>query len=469
MFQTVIGLEIHVQLKTKSKMFCGCNNNAENAAPNTLVCPVCLGLPGVLPVPNAQAIEWTLKTGQALNCQIGEFAKFDRKHYFYPDLPKGYQISQYDAPFLLGGYLEIPTDSGTKKIRLIRIHLEEDAGKLLHDGNDTLVDLNRAGTPLMEIVTEPDISSPQEAKTFLQVLRSILRYLDVSDADMEKGHLRADANISITDNRQLSTNNKLGTPVEIKNLNSFRSIERALIFEEKRQIGEIEAGRKIVKETRGWNDAKGETISQRSKEQAQDYRYFPEPDIPPYFVKKVFNLDKIKNELPELPQQKQEKYVSKMGIPLQDAQILAIDKQLAEYFEQVAKEVNPKIAANWIINELKSDAIIKVSPEYLIELLQMLQKEVISGKIAKEVMQEMTETGAKASQIVKEKNLAQTGDVKEIGQIIEKVIKENPQPVADYKNGKMAAFGFLVGQIMKQSRGKANPAVVNKILKEKID
>lgn len=460
-FRTTIGLEIHVQLKTQSKMFCGCNNNAEGAEPNTLTCPVCLGLPGALPVANRQAIEWTIKTGLALNSKIAEFSKFDRKHYFYPDLPKGYQISQYDLPFCVGGEVEIDTPVGKKIINLTRIHLEEDAGKLIHSGSDSLVDLNRAGTPLMEIVTEPEIGSAAEAKIFLQELRSILRYLDVSDADMEKGHLRCDGNISV------SSNDDLGTPVEIKNMNSFRMIERALSFEEKRQIQEIEAGHKISKETRGWDDSKGETYSQRSKEAAQDYRYFPEPDLPPFELHKAFNMDKIKSEIPELPEAKRVKY-QKIGLSLQDAEFLSIDQTMAKYFEAVSESVSPKLAANWIINELKLDGLLIIAPEKLIELLKIIEDGTISGKIAKDVLVEMIASGKTSGEIIKEKGLAQIGDETEIAKIVDKIFSENSAVVASIKAGKGQALGFLVGQVMKETRGQANPSIVSRIINEKL-
>lgn len=462
-YQTVIGLEIHVQLKTKSKMFCRCDNNAEQAAPNTLVCPICMGMPGTLPVANEKAIEWTLKTGLALNCEIAEFSRFDRKHYFYPDLPKGYQISQYDKPFCTQGFLEIDNQGGMKKISIRRVHLEEDAGKLLHPRgvNYSLVDLNRAGTPLMEIVTEPEINSPAEAKIFMQELRSILRYLDVSDADMEKGHLRCDANISI------EIDGKEGTPVEIKNMNSFRMVERALAYEEKRQKEELETGNKIIKETRGWNDAKGITYSQRSKEFAQDYRYFPEPDLPPYDPNKAFNIDQLQKELPELPAEKRKKYVE-IGLPIQDAAIVSIDKSMAEYFEKVAEKVSPKLAANWVINELKSDGILDIAPENLILLLEKLEKGEISGKISKEILSLMHDTGKKPGEIIAEKGFEQIGGEDELGEIIDEIISQNEKSVADYRAGKTEVLGFLVGQVMKKTKGQANPQVVNQILIKKL-
>ena len=459
--KTVIGLEIHVQLKTKSKMFCGCGNNAEEAQPNTLVCPVCLGLPGALPVANRQAVEWTVLAGLALNCQIAETSKFDRKHYFYPDLPKGYQISQYDQPFCLGGYLEIISGENPKKINFRRIHLEEDAGKLIHVDNTSLVDLNRAGTPLMEIVTEPEISSPAEAKIFLQELRSIMRTLDISDTDMEKGHLRCDANISI------AIDDKEGIPTEIKNINSFRMLERALVFEEKRQKEVLTTGGKIIKETRGWNDQKGETYSQRSKEQAQDYRYFPEPDLPPFEVHKVFKVEKLKEELPELPAEKRKRY-QKMGLKAEDAAILVLDKQISVYFEKIVQKVDAKLAANWIINELKLDGLLVITPENMIELLKKLQSGEITGKIAKEILVEMISSGNSATNIIAEKGYKSVGDKDEIGKIVDKVIIQNEKSVTDYRGGKIEALGYLIGQVMRESHGSANPQIVNEIIKEKL-
>ncbi|MCL5407498.1 MAG: Asp-tRNA(Asn)/Glu-tRNA(Gln) amidotransferase subunit GatB [Patescibacteria group bacterium] len=471
-YKTIIGLEIHVQLKTQSKMFCGCNNKAEEAKPNTLVCPVCLGLPGVLPVANRQAIEWTLKTGLALNSKIAEKSKFDRKHYFYPDLPKNYQISQFDLPFCTGGYLEIRNKKEEiRKINLTRIHLEEDAGKLIHTENATLVDLNRAGTPLMEIVTNPEISSPQEAKIFMQELRTILRFLSVSDANMESGHLRCDANISVAEIRNEKW--EIGIPVEIKNMNSFKMVERALAYEEKRQRQLLEKGEKIVKETRGWNDGKGETYSQRSKEYAQDYRYFPEPDIPP-FETVEFNLAKIKEEMPELPAEKRKRYIDDLGLAPQDAAVLTLDKQMAEYFEEVATKVSPKLAANWVINELPnhkphlSGEGGQIKSGNLIELLQLIEKGEISGKIAKNVLAEMVTNGKNASEIIKEKGLGQVSNESEIIKIIDEVSKENQKSVEDFKKGKKEALGFLVGQVMKKTQGKANPQIVNKLLNERI-
>ena len=474
MFKTIIGLEIHVQLKTKSKMFCGCDNNAEKAPPNSLVCPVCLGLPGVLPVANRQAIEWTLKTGLALNAEIAKVSRFDRKHYFYPDLPKNYQISQYNMPFARNGELEIRNSKfEIRKIKITRIHLEEDAGKLIHTEDATLVDFNRAGTPLMEIVTEPEISSPQEAKIFLQELRSILRYLGVSDAEMEKGHLRCDANISLMQNAKVKNQNdnakfkNLGTPVEIKNLNSFRMVERALSYEEKRQKEILERGEKVVKETRGWNDSRGETYTQRGKEFVQDYRYFPEPDIPPFETSK-FDLKKIKSEIPELPPAKRQRYMRDFGLSLPDAAILSSEAAMAAYFEKIAGSVNGKLAANWTINELKMEGLLVVKPEYMIELLKKIANSEISNNIAKEVLAKMITSGESPEIIISKKGIKQITSAEELTKIIDTVLTENEKTISDYRNGKMEAFGFLVGQVMRKTQGQANPELVNQILKERI-
>lgn len=469
MFKTVIGLEIHVQLKTKSKMFCGCNNNAENAAPNTLVCPVCLGMPGVLPVANKQAIEWTLKTGLALNCKMPETSKFDRKHYFYPDLPKNYQISQYDMPFCLKGHIDIRNEKGENTtINITRIHLEEDAGKLIHSGNSSLVDLNRAGTPLMEIVTEPEISSPAEAKIFMQELRSILRYLDVSDADMEKGHLRCDANISV------SLNDKLGTPVEIKNLNSFRMVEKALAFEEKRQIKLLENGEKVSKETRGWDDSKGITYSQRSKEIAQDYRYFPEPDVPPFEIK-YFNIENLKKEIPELPAQIRQKLVDKK-VSHECAMILAENQNLFKVYNKISNSLADKhhpLLALAIVNNYFgfdfNDEDFTVSSEY--------------GKAIMAISEGLTKNDfSKVVKLIHEESLSYDEAIKHLGinlenknnenliiSAVEKVISENSSAVSDYQSGKYEVLGFLVGKIMQETKGQANPQIVNKILKEKLE
>ena len=482
-YKPTIGLEIHVQLKTKSKMFCGCDNRSyakasdgkfAEVAPNTLVCPVCMGFPGVLPVANKEAIDWTIKTALALNCQIAKQSKFDRKHYFYPDLPKNYQISQYDSAFSQNGMLIIKNSGGeSNKIRIRRIHLEEDAGKLIHPkGADySLVDFNRAGTPLMEIVTEPDITSPHEAKLFLQELRTIIRYLEVSDADMEKGHLRCDANISLA-----LPEAKLGTPVEIKNMNSFRMVERALEYEIARQTKILESGEKVQQETRGWNDEKGITVSQRSKELAPDYRYFPEPDLPP-FVFGHKEIAKLKNDLPELPEERQKRYTQKYKLTQKEADVLTNERELGDYFEElVAQKISPTKAANWVLGELlcylnKNNLLIsenRVLPAQLANLISKIDKGDISGTIAKDIFKEMLKTGKNAGDIIKKQGIKLIDDMGAIKKIVQKVINENPKALSDFQKGKATALQFLIGQVMRETRGQVNPQTIKKILEEKI-
>lgn len=486
-YETIIGLEIHAQLKTESKMFCSCDNFSVETEPNKNTCPTCLGMPGVLPIANKKAIQWTYLLGMALNGKIAEKFNFERKNYFYPDLPKAYQITSSTAPPVIGGYLEIE-DDGLKKIRINHIHLEEDAGKLVHPKNDSysLVDLNRAGTPLLEIVTEPDLRNPREARIFMQDLRSILRYLGVSDANMEQGNLRCDANISLRPCGQ----KEYGIKVEIKNMNSFKMIERALEYEVWRQTNSLKENKKIVQETRGWDDSKGKTLSQRSKEEANDYRYFPEPDIPPIhpYEKKDFDLGEIKDWLPELPKDKTRRFISEYVLSEKDAGTLTSDLELARYFEQVLEEM-PEIAendnikrlkakkvSNWIISELLAklnNASIgitecKISHKNLAELIEKIDSGEISGKIAKEVFADMFETGKSAEIIIKEKRLSQISDVTEIEKIILTVLNENQGPVQDYRAGKEKAFGYLIGQIMAKTKGQANPKLVNEILRKKL-
>jgi len=474
-----IGLEIHAELNTSSKMFCSCANNA--GEPNSNICPVCSGQPGTLPVINKQAIIKTIKTGLALNCQIPLKSKFDRKSYFYPDLPKGYQISQYDQPLCLNGHLEI----NSREIKINRIHLEEDAGKLIHNDNYSLVDLNRAGVPLIELVTEPDIFSAQEARLFAEELRLILRYLDVSDADMEKGQLRVDANVS------LSETNELGTKVEIKNINSFKAIEKAISYEIERQKKILESKGKIVQETRGWDENKQETLSQRSKEESHDYRYFPEPDLPPIIINdKEFNLEEIRKSIPELPALKRERL--KKEYNLDQVDILINDKPLSYYYEKVASELRSwikeadlkesvsqeeffkatNIASNYLLSDfkglIKGKKETKVTPENFAEFIHLIYKKKISSKIAKEVLREMVSSGADPSRIIQDKNLTEIIDESEIETIIEKVINDNQKAVNDFKQGKKESFQFLVGQIMAKTKGKANPSIAGKILEKKI-
>ncbi|MFA5157959.1 MAG: Asp-tRNA(Asn)/Glu-tRNA(Gln) amidotransferase subunit GatB [Patescibacteria group bacterium] len=472
-FKTTIGLEIHCQLKTKSKMFCSCDNDAEGKEPNQLTCPVCLAMPGTLPVANREAIEMTVMTGIAMGCEIPKESKFDRKHYFYPDLPKGFQISQYDQPLCKGGMVEIkfeirnPNDesnlkSEIRKIRLNRIHLEEDAGKLIHPkGKDySLVDLNRAGTPLMEIVTEPDIISPAEAKKFMEELQLVVRYLGVSDADMEKGHLRCDANISV------QKNGKSSPIVEIKNLNSFRFVEQALLFEEKRLRDDYDNWpEKRQKITRGFDSDKGTTFEQRRKEEAADYRYFPEPDVPPIsFTEDQLNI--LKSKVKKLPKVQHQKYIS-AGIRDDVADKIIRQPHLVEYLEN-AKELE-KDLVTFVAEQVKADDTKKVSILDLADLVNLTKAGIISKTVAKEVYGEMVNTGKKAAEIIKEKGLEQVSDNSELESQINEVIKENPELVEKYKSGKTSVIGFFVGKVMQKTKGKANPQLLNNLLKEKLD
>jgi len=486
-YETTIGLEIHTELKTKTKMFCDCLNNPDETNPNVNVCPICMGHPGTLPVINREAVKKAVKTGLALNCSIPEYSKFDRKNYFYPDLPKGYQISQYDQPFCVKGYLKIDG----KKIGITRVHLEEDTGKLIHPvgADHSLVNFNRAGVPLMELVTEPDINSAQEARRFAEELQLILRYLDVSDADMEKGQMRVEVNISLNKGGK-----KLGTKVEIKNINSFRSVERGIEFEIKRQAEALESGQKIVQETRGWDDVKGITVSQREKEEAQDYRYFPEPDLPTHHFKTTDPVNKIKAEITELPQRKRERFKKEYGIDERNIEIFIQNRQFGEYFEKVMSEFVSwlkdegmkkkiskedffkisKFCANYLITDLQGllagtkidDKDFIITPENFAEYITLIYEGKISSKIAKMVLAEMYKNGADPSNIIKEKGWTQVDDQSEIEKIIKEVIFKNQKAVDDFKKGKENAFQFLVGQIMAQSRGKANPEIVRDILKK---
>lgn len=494
-YEVVIGLEIHAQLKTESKMFCRCSNKIAVTSgdrglaleePNTRVCNVCLGMPGSLPVANKKAVEWTLLLGLALGAEIPEEFNFERKNYFYPDLPKAYQISSATNPPVIGGSLEVETNKGIKEVRLNHIHLEEDAGKLIHTDDDySLVDLNRAGTPLMEIVTEPDISSPEEAKVFLQSLRGILRYLQVSDADMEKGQMRCDANISL----KKKGAKELGTKVEIKNINSFKMVERAIEYEIERQSDILDDKKKVLQETRGWNDAKGKSISQRSKEEAMDYRYFADPDLPIVLLSKEkgdIDTKELESLIPELPKEKRVRFVKEYGLIEKDAFTLTSDHDLANYLERTVEEIEStdknsetkrkmaKKASNWILNELlgklnvNGESIVetKILPQHLAKMIELIEKGDISGKMAKEVFDEMFDTGKEPESIVEEKGLSQISGEDELEGIIKDILKNNEASVEDYKKGKMNAIGFLVGQVMKETKGKANPKIVNEILKK---
>jgi len=473
-YEVVIGLEIHAELSTQSKAFCGCSTKF-GAAPNTQCCPICIGMPGALPVINKRALEYTVKAGLALNCSIARYTKMDRKNYFYPDLPRACQISQYDVPVCQNGYLDIAVNGSTRRIGINRIHLEEDAGKLLHDqyADSTLVDLNRSGVPLIEIVTEPDLRSAEEAKAFLETLRSILRYIDVSDCKMEEGSLRCDVNISVRPEGQ----KEFGVRTEMKNLNSFRAVYRAIEYEANRQITILEEGGTVLRETRRWDDGVGKSFSMRAKEHAQDYRYFPEPDLPAIEIDDRW-VEEIRKQIPELPAQKQRRYVEEYGLPEYDAGILTSSRDLADYFESCVKLYeNPKAISNWLmgdflrlVNEKNMEiSSVPVTAESLVKLLKLVDSKVISGPIAKTVFEEMFNTGKDPEAIVEEKGLKQISDRDELVNVIKKVLAENPKSVEDYKKGKKKALGFLVGQTMKATKGKANPQLVNEILLEELE
>lgn len=461
-YEAVIGLEVHVQLKTKSKIFCGCSTNF-GAEPNSQTCPVCLGLPGVLPVLNKRVVEYAVKAALALNCQITKSCKFHRKNYFYPDLPKAYQISQYDEPLAKEGYLEIQE----AKIDIIRVHLEEDAGKLIHTAEkSSLVDFNRCGIPLIEIVTRPELKTPQQAYEYLTILKSILEYMEISDCNMEEGSLRCDANVSIKPIGQT----KLGIKTEVKNMNSFKAVEKALTYEIERQI---KVNGEIIQETRLWDEKKQITTPMRTKEKAHDYRYFPEPDLVPLEVSQEW-INEIKTTIPELPQAKRKRFIEEYGLPPYDAGVLTATKQLAEFFERTTKLYpNPKIVSNWIMTEVLAISNLeitqsKLTPTHLAEMLKLIDKGTISGKIGKEIFPEIFKTGKMPNEIIQEKGLIQITDEDEIVKIIDKVIAENPKAVEEYKAGKKQILGFLVGQVMKQTKGKANPKLTNIVLQEKL-
>ena len=476
-YEIVIGLEIHTELKTNSKIFCGCSTKF-GSEQNTNVCPVCLGLPGVLPVINEKVVEFAVKAGLALNCEILPFSKFDRKNYYYPDLPKNFQTSQYDLPIAVNGYLDIEVNGETKRINITRIHMEEDAGKLVHSGatisssDSALVDYNRTGVPLLEIVSEPDIRSAEEARAYLEKVKAILEYLDVSDCKMEEGSLRCDANISLRPHGQAA----LGTKAEIKNLNSFRSVQRGIEYEVIRQEEILDDGGRVIQETRTWDENKGITASMRSKEQAHDYRYLPEPDLVPIMVDPA-RVAEIRANLPELPDARKQRLMNDYGLSEYDAGIITASRAVADYFDQsVQNKGDAKVVANWLMGEvskhLNSEGITildcPVSPKQLTELLALIEKGTISNKIAKTVFEEMWTSRKDAEVIVKEKGLVQISDSSEIVAIVEGVIAANPQSVADYKAGKDKAIGFLVGQIMKQTKGRANPDMVNTLLRERL-
>ena len=472
-YEAVIGLEVHAQLLTKSKVFCGCSTEF-GKPPNTNVCPICLGHPGVLPVLNKKAVEFTVLMGLAVNCRINEKSVLARKNYFYPDLPKGYQISQYELPVCEDGFIAVDSDGSQKKIRIKRIHLEEDAGKSIHDqGYETLVDLNRCGTPLMEIVSEPDLRTAKEAYSYLYKIRQIVQYLGICDGNMEEGSLRCDANISV----RLKGEDKLGTKTEVKNMNSFKSVERAIDHEIGRQIEILEEGGEIVQETLLWNADLNEAFSMRSKEEAHDYRYFPEPDLLPVVVSEQWKKE-IAERLPELPDERKEKLISKYILPEYDAEILTQTKSVADYFENVVSFTNDfKSASNWImgdvlkvINEQKIDIKdFPVSPDKLAKLINLIGDGIISGKIAKEIFPIMLSEEKDPEAIIKEKNLIQITDVSSIENIVEKIIESHQDEVKQFLEGKEKVLGFFVGQIMKETKGKANPKLVNELLHKKLN
>ena len=476
-YEAIIGLEVHVQVRTQTKMFCGCPNRY-GQEPNTMVCPVCLGYPGVLPVPNREAIRKTVMAGLMCHCEIAEYSKFDRKNYFYPDMPKNYQISQFDLPFCQGGYVEV---GGTgfsgeplpdKKIGLTRIHLEEDVGKSTHFGGYTALDFNRAGVPLMEIVSEPDMNTADEAYAYLTGLKEIMQYAGISDCDMEKGQMRCDVNVSVRKNGATA----FGTKIEIKNLNSFRAIHRSLDYEIERQINAVEDGETLRQETRRWDDVAGATSVMRVKESAHDYRYFPEPDLMPVVYTQE-QIDEMRAELPESPGQFRQRLLDAYGISEYDAQVLTQDKALAEYFDTAAaKSKKPKAAANWIMNELLGrlgeNGIplpeSPVKPEGIAELVNLIEDDTISGKIGKKVFDEMMSSGKGAAAIVEAKGLRQVTDAAAIEQFVDQAMADNPDAVASYRAGETKAIKFLTGQVMKLSRGQANPKLAVQMLEEKL-
>lgn len=472
-YETVIGLEVHVELSTKTKIFCNCSTEF-GAPPNTHTCPVCLGHPGVLPVLNREAVNFAIKAAMALNCEIAEYSKFDRKNYFYPDLPKAYQISQYDQPIGKNGWIEIEVNGEKKRIGITRLHLEEDAGKLNHieNGEGSLVDFNRVGVPLIEIVSEPDLRSPAEARAYLEKLKTIIQYTGVSDVKMEEGSLRCDANISLRPVGQT----EFGTKTEMKNLNSFRNVERALEYEQKRQAELLDRGEQVVQQTLRWLENENRTKTMRSKEEAHDYRYFPEPDLVRLHIDEAWK-EEIRRSIPELPDARKARYMREFGLSDYDAAILTGSKAVADYFDMtVMEKADPKTASNWIITELlgylnaegKEIDEIKMKPVHLAGMIKLIQNGTISSKIAKKVFKEMLQTGKDPEQIVKEKGLTQISDEGQIKEIVVKVLSNNPQSIEDFKNGKDRALGFLVGQVMKETRGKANPQLVNKLILEEI-
>lgn len=496
-YEAIIGLEIHAELKTKSKMFCACDNDSQTAAPNTNVCPICLGHPGTLPVPNQEAINWTIMTGLALHSKINRVSKFDRKNYFYPDLPKGYQISQYDLPFCYGGYLEIDGQS----IAITRLHLEEDTGKSIHfkDKNYTLLDFNRAGTPLIELVTEPVIKDAAEAKKFCQAYQQILRYLEISRADMEKGEMRCEANVSVQAKGHWiykdgaiipKGRHKLNNKVEVKNINSFRAVEKAIKFEIERQTALLEKGETILAETRGWDENKGQTVSQRIKETSADYRYFPEPDIPPMKIDEEW-IGRLMAQLPEMPADKKIRFIREYSLSPETADVLIADKDLANWTEQVISELNAwieangdeaerqdkrlaKTAANWITSELlkhlnndnKNITDIKITAENFAELISLIYQDKINSSAGQSILEFMYANGGDPTDIMAEMGLEQLDDKAALEESVKKILNSNPIPVSQYKQGKINVLQFLLGKVMAETHGKANPKIVKELLEK---
>lgn len=483
-YETVIGLEVHCQLLTKSKMFCRCSAEYSGADPNTHVCPVCMGMPGVLPVINEQAIEYITMTGLALNCGISPFSKFDRKNYPYPDLMKGYQISQYDLPVCHDGWLEIaPEGQDPRRIGITRVHMEEDTARLLHRTDPvtgegyTLVDINRSGTPLMEIVSEPDMRSPTEAREYLVRLRQILRYIGVSEANMEDGNFRCDANVSLR--RAGST--AFGTKVEVKNMNSFRAVHDAIAFEEIRQAAMLDRGERIIQETRGWVDERNETVSQRTKEHANDYRYFPEPDLPPLKLSEAYVV-RVRAKLPELPQSRFKRFVA-LGISAHDAEALVESRERAEYFEALAAAIkleprkDARLAANWVLGEVgrwlnansREITAFPLDPEQLAGLVRLVDEGKVTSNVGKEVFEQMVATGKSAAEIIEASGLAQISGEDELLVAVRAAIEANPKAVADYRSGKTSTIMFLVGRVMRETRGRANAGVVQGLLEKELN
>ena len=473
-YEAVIGLEVHLHLSTRTKAFCGCSTEFGKEA-NSQTCPVCLGLPGSLPVFNRTVLDYAIKVALALNCKVQEYTKFDRKNYFYPDLPKDYQISQYDLPLSLDGFLNIDTDAGLKRIGITRVHMEEDAGKLIHEDNASLVDFNRTGVPLLEIVSQPDISSPEEAYQYLSALKTVIEYLDVSDCDMEKGSLRCDANISL----RLQGESSLGVKTELKNMNSFKGVKDALGYEIKRQSELLELGEILMQETRLWDVKELKTVSMRTKEGAKDYRYFPEPDLPPFIIT-ALKIEEIRRAIPELPHEKIRRFVEFYGLLESDAKVLAASRKDALFAEECFNSYpgkDKKPIVNWFIGPLLAEANnrnlsisgLNISSAHLLELLGFLSRNEISNLAAKAVLSDMIDTAKSPEEIIKSKNLIQISDGGALKEIMEEVISENQKSVADYKSGKENALMFLVGQLMRKSQGKANPKIARELLKERLN